>query len=68
MQSSPWALEASLLACGSLPTTVRLLGVADLHLFRSMYGAEVWDTTKAVKHKMSKVAKKARSILVSTSP
>jgi hypothetical protein len=28
-----------------------------------MYGAEVWDTTKAVKDKMSAVVKKARSIL-----
>jgi hypothetical protein len=31
---------------------------SDLHLFRG-HGAEVWDTTKAVKDKMSAVVKKA---------
>jgi hypothetical protein len=37
---------------------------SDLHLPAVMYGAEVWDTTKAVKDKMSAVVKKAlRSIL-----
>jgi hypothetical protein len=34
---------------------------SDLHLFRGRM--EVWDTTKAVKDKMSAVVKKARSIL-----
>jgi hypothetical protein len=35
---------------------------SDLHLFRG-HGAEVWDTTKAVKDKMSAVVKKALRIL-----
>jgi hypothetical protein len=35
--SSPWAPEASLLACGSLPTTVRLPGGETF-----IYSAAVW--------------------------
>jgi exonuclease III len=53
-----------LLACSSLPTKVRLLMVQTFIYSAVMYGAEVWDTTKAVKDKMSAVVKKAlRSIL-----
>jgi hypothetical protein len=36
---------------------------SDLHLFRGHVWRGVWDTTKAVKDKMSAVVKKARSIL-----
>jgi exonuclease III len=53
-----------LLSCSSLPTKVRLLMVQTFIYSAVMYGAEVWDTTKAVKDKMSAVVKKAfRSIL-----
>jgi hypothetical protein len=46
------------------PTKVRLLMVQTFIYSAVMYGAEVWDTTKAVKDKMSAVVKKAlRSIL-----
>jgi hypothetical protein len=52
------------LLCSSLPTKVRLLMVQTFIYSAVMYGAEVWDTTKAVKDKMSAVVKKAlRSIL-----
>jgi hypothetical protein len=52
------------LSCSSLPTKVRLLMVQTFIYSAVMYGAEVWDTTKAVKDKMSAVVKKAlRSIL-----
>jgi hypothetical protein len=51
-----------LLSCSSLP--VRLLMVQTFIYSAVMYGAEVWNTTKAVKDKMSAVVKKAlRSIL-----
>jgi hypothetical protein len=46
-----------LLSCSSLPTKVRL--VQTFIYSAVMYGAEVWDTTKAVKDKMSAVVKKA---------
>jgi hypothetical protein len=52
-----------LLSCSSLPTKVRLLMVQTFIYSAVMYGAEVWDTTKAVKDKMSAVVKKALSIL-----
>jgi hypothetical protein len=43
---------------------IRLLMVQTFIYSAVMYGAEVWDTTKAVKDKMSAVVKKAlRSIL-----
>jgi hypothetical protein len=48
-----------LLSCSSLPTKVRLLMVQTFIYSAVMYGAEVWDTTKAVKDKMSAVVKKA---------
>jgi hypothetical protein len=54
--SSPWVLEADLHAQQSADkgqTVQRLIHSA------VMYGAEVWDTTKAVKDKMSAVVKKA---------
>jgi hypothetical protein len=44
-----------LLSCSSLPTKVRLLMVQTFIYSAVMYGAEVWDTTKAVKDKMSVV-------------
>jgi hypothetical protein len=48
----------------AVPTKVRLLMVQTFIYSAVMYGAEVWDTTKAVKDKMSAVVKKAlRSIL-----
>jgi hypothetical protein len=60
MQPGYWR---PLLSCSSLPTKVRLLMVQTFTM-PVMYGAEVWDTTKAVKDKMSAVVKKAlRSIL-----
>jgi hypothetical protein len=40
-------------------TKVRLLMVQTFIYSAVMYGAEVWDTTKAVKDKMSAVVKKA---------
>jgi hypothetical protein len=46
-----------LLSCSSLPTKVRLLMVQTFIYSAVMYGAEVWDTTKAVKDKMSAVVK-----------
>jgi hypothetical protein len=52
-----------LLSCSSLPTKVRLLMVQTFIYSAVMYGAEVWDTTKAVKDKMSAVVKKLCSIL-----
>jgi hypothetical protein len=56
-----------LLSCSSLPTKVRLLMVQTFIYSAVMYGAEVWDTTKAVKDKMSAVVKKAlRSILAAS--
>jgi hypothetical protein len=48
-----------LLSCSSLPTKVRLLMVQTFIYSAVMYGAEVWDTTKAVKDKMSAVVKKS---------
>jgi hypothetical protein len=51
-----------LLSCSSLPTKVRLLMVQTFIYSAVMYGA-VWDTTKAVKDKMSAVVKALRSIL-----
>jgi hypothetical protein len=42
---------------------VRLLMVQTFIYSAVMYGAEVWDTTKAVKDKMSAVVKENRSIL-----
>jgi hypothetical protein len=52
-----------LLSCSSLPTKVRLLMVQTFIYPRSCM-ARKWDTTKAVKDKMSAVVKKAlRSIL-----
>jgi hypothetical protein len=55
--SSPWVLEAT---CHAAVCRQR----SDCSWFRLihsavMYGAEVWDTTKAVKDKMSAVVKKA---------
>jgi hypothetical protein len=46
-----------LLSCSSLPTKVRLLMVQTFIYSAVMYGAEVWNTTKAVKDKMSAVVK-----------
>jgi hypothetical protein len=53
--SSLWVLEATAV---SLPTKVRLLMVQTFIYSAVMYGAEVWDTTKAVKDKMSAVVRK----------
>jgi hypothetical protein len=55
--SSPWVLEAT--AVMQQSTKVRLLMVQTFIYSAVMYGAEVWDTTKAVKDKMSAVVKKA---------
>jgi hypothetical protein len=53
--SSLWVL--GLLSCSSLPTR-RLLMVQTFIYPAVMYGAEVWDTTKAVQGKMSAVVRK----------
>jgi hypothetical protein len=61
--SSPWVLEATAGSMQSADKGQTAHG-SDLHLPAVMYGAEAWDTTKAVKDKMSAVVKKAlRSIL-----
>jgi hypothetical protein len=44
-----------LLSCSSLSDKGQTAHGSDLHLPAVMYGAEVWDTTKAVKDKMSAV-------------
>jgi hypothetical protein len=54
--SSLWVLEATA-TCSSLPTKVRLLMVQTFIYPRSCMAR--WDTTKAVKDKMSAVVKKA---------
>jgi hypothetical protein len=45
-----------LLSCSSLPTKVRLLMVQTF-IYSAVVWREVWDTTKAVKDKMSAVVK-----------
>jgi hypothetical protein len=48
----PWVLEATAVMQQSADKGQTAHG-SDLHLPAVMYGAEVWDTTKAVKDKMS---------------
>jgi hypothetical protein len=52
-----------LLSCSSLPTRSDCSWFRPSSIPAVMYGAEVWDTTKAVKDKMSAVVKNSRSIL-----
>jgi hypothetical protein len=52
--SSLWVLEATVVMQQSADKGQTAHG-SDLHLPAVMYGAEVWDTTKAVKDKMSAV-------------
>jgi hypothetical protein len=65
--SSLWVLEATAVMQQSADKG-RLLMVQTFIYSAVMYGAEVWDTTKAVKDKMSAVVKKLSAAFWPASP
>jgi hypothetical protein len=62
MQAALWVLEATAVMQQSADKGQTAHG-SDFIYSAVMYGAEVWDTTKAVKDKMSAVVESSRSIL-----